>query len=193
MIHMIQVPCLSKLQIPTVGIWTPAAKYFHFSQTMMLLDRALDQQWLWQINKHIVPCLLWWYWFLIQRNSHGGNFFVGNPKMSHPVQMFIFIPIFCGRDFLLCSVNIISFFRWAASIQNSHGGNSGSSTLSLAGLMDRSGDSFLKASPQSLYIELSIVILDYPMCYLFRWRDASLPSGFPQWEFGVMWLMSLEV
>ena len=95
--------------------------------------------------------------------------------------------------YLLCSVKQNLLFRQAASIQNSHGGNSGSSTLSLAGLMDRSGDSFLKASPQSLYIELSIVILDCPMCYLFRWRDASLPSGFPQWEFGVMWLMSLEV
>lgn len=192
MIHMIQVPCLSKLQIPTVGIWTPAAKYFHFSQTMMLLDRALDQQWLWQINKHIVPCLLWWYWFLIQRNSHGGNFFVGNPKMSHSVQMFIFIPVFCSHDlFVVQRKTRFTFDKRHRSRIPTVG------ILDLQHLVLRVQwtdlEKFFKASPQSLYIELSIVILDCPMCYLFRWRDASLPSGFPQWEFGVMWLMSLEV
>ena len=42
--------------------------------------------------------------------------------------------------------------------------------------MDRSGDFFLKASPQSLYIELSIVILDYQYVIYFDGEMRHYPA-----------------
>ena len=59
---------------------------------------------------------------------------------------------FCGRVlfFVQCRTKF-TFFRWAASIQNSHCGNSGSSILSLAGLVDRSGDFFQSITAEFIY------------------------------------------